>query len=68
MARVLAGVVRRIDGEHGRVRIGSEEFQFLEGLAVPGDVGPGASVRALVIDRDGGRAIIHLHVERRGRS
>jgi len=65
MARVLAGAVQRIDGENGRVRIGTEEFRLLEGLTVTVDVGPGTSVRALVIDRNGSGEIIHVHVEPR---
>jgi hypothetical protein len=61
MAQVVAGVVRRMDGETRRVVIGAEEFALLGGIAVAADVGPGTSVTALVIQRSGSREIIHIH-------
>ncbi len=61
MARVVAGVVRRLDGEARRVVIGVEEFALLEGIPVGADVEPGISVTALVIQRSASREIIHIH-------
>ena len=61
MARVVAGVVRRMDGESRRVVIGAEEFALLDGLSVAADVEPGTSVTALVIQRGDSREIIHIH-------
>ncbi len=64
MARIIEGLLRRLDPERGQVDISGQTFELLQGLPFAGDVTPGMGVTALVLERDGIPRLIHLQPAR----
>jgi hypothetical protein len=60
MAQIVQGLLQQVDREHGRVVIGADSFELLEGLPLSVELAPGTAVTALVADRGGARRLIHL--------
>jgi hypothetical protein len=60
MARIIAGVLRGIDHERGRITIGQETFDLLQGTPCAPDLSPGMGVTALVAEREGAPRIVQL--------
>ncbi len=65
MARIIEGLLRRLDLERGQVDINGQTFALLLGLPSAVDVVPGMGVTALVQERDGIPRVIHLQPARR---
>jgi hypothetical protein len=58
MARIIGGILHRIDWDRGQAVIGGETFELLSGLPVSRDLLPGAGVLALLAERDGARRVV----------
>ncbi len=65
MARIIEGLLRRLDLERGQADISGQTFALLLGLPPAVDVVPGMGVTALVLERDGIPRLIHLQPARR---
>jgi hypothetical protein len=60
MARIIGGILHRIDWDRGQAVIGGDTFELLSGLPVSPDLVAGTGVLALIAERDGARRIVCL--------
>ncbi len=60
MARIIAGVLRRIDRERGQVTIGQETFELLQGTPFAPELVPGMGITALVAEREGTARVVQV--------
>jgi hypothetical protein len=53
VARILAGLLRKIDRDRAEVTIGPDTLAVLPGVSVPRDLKEGAVVTAVLVEQNG---------------